>query len=111
MWSYAYSATSCRGMTWIITGSPYKKDGETTAKRVACLHPAGSKKRGHTKADNISKKTNKENSDISPCLCCSDLFPTAESAKAGCIAGSVAGGHTVNVSGMSEFMCEICVND
>ena len=39
------------------------------------------------------------------------LYPTAEHAKAGCIAGSVIGGHTVHVPGMSEFMCEICAND
>ena len=37
-----------------------------------------------------------------PCLCCSDIYlPIAETAKARCIAGTVAGGHTMPVSGMS----------
>ena len=48
------------------------------------------------------KKTHKEDSDTSPCLCCSDFYiPTAENAKAGCIAVSVAGGHILHVPGMS----------
>ena len=39
----------------------------------------------------------------SPCLYCSNFcIPTAENAKARCIAGSVAGGHTVQVPGVSE---------
>ena len=50
----------------------------------------------------MSNNTYKEDSDTSPCLCCSDFcIPTADNAKAGCTAGSVAGGHTVHVPGMS----------
>ena len=45
--------------------------------------------------------TYKEDGDTSPCLCCSDFcIPTAENANARCIAGSVAGGHTMHVPGM-----------
>ena len=58
--------------------------------------------RGHTTALNMSTKRQKEKIDTTPCLCCSDLcIPTAENAKVGCIAGSVAAGHTMHVPGMS----------
>ena len=54
---WGYSATSYRGTTWIITGSPYKNIVEATARLVTCLQPTGSKERGHTTAWNMSKKT------------------------------------------------------
>ena len=108
--SWGYRATSCRGTIWIITSSPYKKDIEATVRLVTCLQPTGSKKTGHTKADNISKKTYTEDSDTSPCLCCSDLCIKQQKMRKLDVlrpAWSVAGGHTVHVPGMSEFMCEI----
>ena len=48
------------------------------------------------------RHTRNSDSAISSCLYCSDFcIPTAENAKAGCIAGSVAGGHTMHVPGVS----------
>ena len=39
---------------------------------------------------------------VTLCLVCIRIcIPTAEYEKPGCIAGSVAGGHTVNVPGMN----------
>ena len=54
---WEYSATSYRGTTWIVRGSPCKKDVEATVRLVTCLQRTGSRKRGHTKAQNMSKKT------------------------------------------------------
>ena len=54
------------------------------------------------RTDNISKKTYKEDSDTLLCLCCSDFcIAIAETVNAGCIAGSVTGGHTMHVPGIS----------
>ena len=39
-----------------LLANPYKKDVEATARLVTCLQPTGSKKRGHTKAENMSKR-------------------------------------------------------
>ena len=94
---WGYSATSYSA-AWIITGSPYKKDVDATAKLVKCLQPTGSKKRGHTKADMSKRLTKRTVRDTSPYRWCSDFcIPKAENAKAGCFAGSVAGGHTMHV--------------
>ena len=69
-------------------------------------------KRGNTRAENMSKgHTRKTSGDTSPCLCYSNLYiPTAENAKARCVAGIVAGGRTMHVPGMSVAgLCARCV--
>ena len=88
--------------------SPYKKNVEATARLVTCLQPTGSKKRGHTKADNMLKRHRRTTLTLRLACVIRICITTAEDAKAGCIAGSVASGHTMHVSGMS--VAGLCAN-
>ena len=58
--------------------------------------------RAHNSLEHV-KKRHRRKTVLTLCLVCVFwiCIPTAENAKGGCIAGSVAGGHTVHVPGKS----------
>ena len=60
------------------------------------------REKAHNSLDHV-KKRHKRKTLLTLCLVCVFFIciPTADNAKAGCIAGSVAGGHTMHVPGMS----------
>ena len=67
------------------------------------FQPTCSKKRGHKnveiKRENVKEKEEREGRRYYICIV-RNYIPTAENAKPGCSAGSVASGHTVHGQGM-----------